>query len=132
MARTPDERLDRYMRFRCTDQEGERLMRVAKSQSMTFSEYARQHLLPAARSGHGGGRHQAATVSRAGEGPAGATDSEAKVLAFQIQKVGVNLNQIAKAMHIHQAPPPPDLQPLLEEIRQYVRRAQRLPKGYDP
>ena len=128
MARNYEQRLDRYMRFRCTEQEGERLVRTAKSRSMTFSEYARRELLPSGRPR----RARRQGRAEAGTGEEVAAQSEAKMLAFQIQKLGVNLNQIVKAMHTHQAPPPPELRPLLDEIRQYVRRAQRMPKGYEP
>ena len=62
--------------------------------------------------------------------PAVPPPGEAKQLAFQIQRVGVNLNQIVKAMHVHQTPPPPELIELLTDIRHYVRHAQQLPKGY--
>jgi hypothetical protein len=130
MPRTTDDPLDRYMRFRCTEAEGERLMRTARRQSLTFSEFARQQLLNARR------RRRTTTQFvesvTAAANLASVPDSDAKALAFQIQKVGVNLNQIVKAMHTHQTPAPPDLHELLGEIRQYVRKAQRLPNTHVP
>lgn len=121
MPRRTDEPLDRYMRFRCTEAEGARLMRRAAAEAVTFSEFARRQLLPAKHLRRRGGE----TVTSAPETNA---STEAKALAFQIQKIGVNLNQIVKSMHQHQAPPPAELAPLLADIRAYVRRAQHLPK----
>ena len=128
MPRRTDDPLDRYMRFRCTEQEGERLMRLAKSRSLTFSEFARQQLL-ADRRRRRGSHH---TAIDDGKGEGSAPETETKALAFQIQRVGVNLNQIVKAMNSFQAPPPPELAPLLDEIRRYVRRANHLPKTHVP
>jgi hypothetical protein len=125
MPRTTDNPLDRYMRFRCTEREGERLVRMAESQSLTFSEYARQQLLQARRRGK-----SRALILEAPVRPEVA--AEARKLAFEIHKVGVNLNQIAKAMHSFHRPPPPELAQLVAEIRQYVRKAHQLPKDLAP
>lgn len=130
MPRTTDDPLDRYMRFRVTDAEGQRLVRMAEAQSLTFSEFARQQLLQARRRSR---TKQQFAQSAGLTAPLPAVQqSEAKALAFQIQKVGANLNQLVKAMHSFHTPPPPDLRQLLDEIRLYVRKAHKLPASYDP
>jgi hypothetical protein len=45
------------------------------------------------------------------------------MLAEQMRKVGVNLNQIARRMNEQRSPPPRQLTVLLDEIRSYVRQA---------
>jgi hypothetical protein len=127
MSRTTDDPLDRYMRFRVTETEGARLMRQAEAQSMTFSEFARQQLLRSKRQTRRG-----QSTPEEGPVPPLMADSEVRSLAFQMQKVGVNLNQIVKAMHSFRRPPPPELTQLLGEIRAYVRQAQKLPTRYEP
>lgn len=52
--------------------------------------------------------------------------SVAQVLAEQVRRVGVNINQIAHRMNELRIPPPIDLAPLLDEIRSYVRQARSL------
>ena len=130
MPRTTDDPLDRYMRFRVTEAEGLRLMRLAEAQSMTFSEFARQQLLQARRERRTR-REFAASAGSTTPLPL-VPQSEAKALAFQIQKVGANLNQMIKAMHSFRRPPPPELTQLLGEIRHFVRQAQKLPARYEP
>jgi hypothetical protein len=50
----------------------------------------------------------------------------ARELAVQVQRVGVNLNQIVRRMNEDHTPPPRDLMMVLDEIRAYVRQARQL------
>jgi hypothetical protein len=38
----------------------------------------------------------------------------------QLKRIGNNLNQIAKMLNTYRLPPPPDLEPLLREIRRLI------------
>lgn len=50
----------------------------------------------------------------------------ARELAIQVQRVGVNLNQIVRRMNEDHTPPPRDLTMLVDEIRAYVRQARQI------
>jgi len=41
----------------------------------------------------------------------------------QMSRIGNNLNQIARNFHRFQVPPPADLQPVLQAIREIIRKA---------
>lgn len=60
------------------------------------------------------------TVSRAvQEGP----NHLGPLLLAQLSRLGNNLNQIARMLHMTRNPPPPSLESLLQELRALLRRA---------
>jgi hypothetical protein len=105
---------DRYVSFRCTEAEVTRLQRRASDAGMSVSDYARHLLL--ADVPKDAGTPMLAIIDNPG----------ARLLAEQVRRVGVNINQIAHRMNELRIPPPTDLMPVLEEIRSYVRQARVL------
>lgn len=90
---------DRYVSFRCTEAEVTRLQGRAVRAGMSLSDYARHVLLMKdAPSAH---TPAYATI----ENPA------TRLLAEQVRRVGVNINQIAHRMNELRIPPPGDLAP---------------------
>jgi DNA-binding transcriptional MerR regulator len=104
---------DCFKTFRFTEAEITRLEGRARAAGRTLSAYVRMTLLdrPEDRAG---------PASTAG---ARRFDRRERMLAEQMRKVGVNLNQIAHRMNEQRIPPPRELTMLLDEIRHYVRQA---------
>jgi hypothetical protein len=102
--------------FRCTEQEAMRLKNAARRSHMSLSDFVRARVLKARKSRTGA----AAIVEMPADDPG------ARVLAHQVHRVGVNLNQIARMMNTFQMPPPNDLTDVLKQIRDYVRQAHQL------
>jgi hypothetical protein len=105
---------DSFVSFRCTEAEITQLLRQAQAASMSLSHYARSVLL------HADGLRPSEPPSAPIENPA------IRLLADQVRRVGVNINQIAHRLNEHQMILPPNLPEILEEIRSYVREARAL------
>jgi hypothetical protein len=105
---------DRFVSFRCTEAEVTRLHSRAHAAGMSVSDYARHVLL--------GGNGAAVSASP----PSIIANPDARALADQVRRVGVNVNQIAHRLNEHRMILPPNLSDLLEEIRAYVRQARNL------
>src|SRR4051812_18099144 len=116
MPRRPkDEPRDCFQTFRFTGAEITRLRARARTSGRSLSAYVRMILLepqepgmPTAPRPHGDEKPKS-------EQPA------VQVLADQMRRVGVNLNQIVHRMN-EMRTPPPELSSILSEIRTYVRR----------
>ena len=116
MPRPPsDNPRDRLLNFRCTDEEAARLRNKARQSQLSLSDFVRARVLKARKS-----RSKDAAFLEPVE------DTGTRVLALQIHKVGVNLNQITRLMNTYQMPPPPELRDLIDQIRLYVRQANQL------
>jgi hypothetical protein len=130
-----DDPRDCFKTFRFTEAEIARLEARARATGRTLSSYVRMAVLD----GHGweaasGGRAEpeAVPVRRGRKRQAHPLSAEAAglpgedfatlMLAEQMRRVGVNLNQIAKRMNEQRIPPPRELTRLLAEIRAYVRQ----------
>lgn len=113
---------DRFKSFRLTEAEVTRLEARARASGRTFSEYVRMKAL------EGSAGEPESEGSRAGPGETSTghpTRGELRdrMLADQVRRIGVNLNQIAHRMNELRIPPPDDLARVLTEIRAYVRQA---------
>jgi hypothetical protein len=134
-----DDPRDCFKSFRFTEAEVTRLEARARAERRTLSAYVRARIL-----------NDEAQVAKAATGPpktaprtnrekldayyarrdeiavagAGSRDRmAARLLAEQMRRVGVNLNQIARRMNEQRIPPPRELTMVLDEIRTYVREA---------
>jgi len=127
-----DDPRDCFKSFRFTEAEVTRLEARARAERRTLSSYVRARILAeevpegptAVRSRRG---PMDAYYARKGEiAVAGASSRDrmaARLLAEQMRRVGVNLNQIARRMNEMRIPPPRELTMVLDEIRTYVREA---------
>jgi hypothetical protein len=104
---------DRFVSFRCTEAEITRLQRRAHAAGMSLSHYVRNVLLET-------------EAMRTGAEPALIENPATRLLADQVRRVGVNINQIAHRLNEHRMVLPPNLSEVLEEIRSYVREARAL------
>jgi hypothetical protein len=132
-----DDPRDRFKTFRFTEAEVTRLEARARASGGTLSDYVRDRVLdsqaepaPGNRFEPGGSDpHRSPSKNNppgGSAGPPGVARRNAfalRMLAEQLRKVGVNLNQIAKRMNEQRIRPPRELTMLLDEIRSYVRRA---------
>ena len=133
-----DDPRDRFKSFRFTAGEITRLEARARAAGRTLSDYVRARIFdghdhgPVAGHGVDGGalgpRRRASKKhppdgSPSPPGIAGHDGFALRMLAEQMRKVGVNLNQIARRMNEQRSPPPRQLTVLLDEIRSYVRQA---------
>jgi hypothetical protein len=127
---TKDDRRDRFRSFRFNDAEIARLRARARASGRTLSSYVRAKLLEVPASPAEpetgpvvtGKRRMAHGLSAEGTGlPEG--DFARRMLAEQMRRVGVNLNQIAKRMNEQRILPPRELTDILADIRAYVRQA---------
>lgn len=107
-----DDRRDEIIRVRLTGTERDRFERRAAVARRKPSDFARDRLL--------GG-----PVEVAGPAAPFTLDQQmrAAMLAEQIRKVGVNLNQWVRRMNELGVPPPAEAVLLLPEIRELVRRS---------
>jgi Bacterial mobilisation protein (MobC) len=130
-----DDPRDCHKSFRFTGAEITRLEARARAQRQTLSDYVRARILdpeahetgpPPAKATPSSNREKLdAYYARRGEIAAIATGARdrmaARLLAEQMRRVGVNLNQIARRMNEQRIPPPRELTMVLDEIRAYVR-----------
>ena len=112
--RRKDEPRDCFQTFRFTEAEITQLRTRARANGRSLSAYVRMILLERQE----GMEPTASRRLPLSEQPA------VRVLAEQMRKVGVNLNQIAYRMNAQHIPPPRELSSVLSEIRTYVRKAQ--------
>ncbi len=96
---------NRQLNIGLTDSEYQGILRRASQAGMRPVDLARARLL-------GGEARAVATL--------GATSSDPHVLAA-LSRIGNNLNQIARQLNTLRMPTPPDLEPLLEELRGILR-----------
>jgi Bacterial mobilisation protein (MobC) len=134
----------KFKTFRFTEAEVTRLQARAKGSGQTLSSYVRARLL------EGSTREEAPPQDALSEPPRtlrGKYDAywrmrqtgiegsgspadtaprtsvpKSRILAEQLRRVGVNLNQIAHRMNELRIPPPRELTMVLDEIRTYVRQ----------
>ena len=105
---------DCFKTFRFTQAEATRLEGRARAAGRSLSAYVRLLLLE-----RPGGEEATGPAHR--DSPH-APDRRQRILAEQMRKVGVNLNQIARRMNEQRIPPPRELVMVLDEIRTYVRQ----------
>ncbi len=108
---------DLFVHYRVNEEEYAKICDRANQAGMTLSHFARALLLSNPSPG----------MSPKGEGcPCDLVFSvspEAKALtelAEQARRLGVNLNQIAHVMNMLRVPPPPELRPLLNDLRRFM------------
>ena len=111
-----DDPRDCFKTFRFTEAELKRLEARARASRQNLSAYVRRLLLEVTD------QDIAARQEPPNAPQPARRDPSALVLAEQIRRVGVNLNQIARRMNEQRLPPPRELSGVLEEIRSYVRR----------
>jgi hypothetical protein len=107
---------DCFKTFRFTQAEASRLEGRARASGRTVSSYVRFLLLD-----RDGGGEASSPAHRGSPHP---QERRQRILAEQMRKVGVNLNQIARRMNEQRIPPPRELTMVLDEIRTYVRQVQ--------
>jgi hypothetical protein len=135
-----DDPRDCFKSFRFTEAEVTRLEARARAERRTLSAYVRARILrdeevqqpakaasPAKAAPRTNREKLDAYYARRDEiavAGAGSRDRmAARLLAEQMRRVGVNLNQIARRMNEQRIPPPRELTMVLDEIRTYVREA---------
>jgi hypothetical protein len=107
----------RLVSVRVTEQDHDRLFALAERSGTTLSEFARAKLLcdlplPSLKPGN---------TSEDVVLPLSPEAYAAKQLADQVRRIGVNLNQIAHRLNMLDEPMPPELSPLLRDIRRYMQ-----------
>ena len=101
----------RFVRYRVTEEEFAELTALAEREGfLTISEFARARTLCA----------KLAAIVTASEPVAKASPGE-RLIAEQIRRVGINLNQIAHMQNMLRIPAPAELAPLLMEISRYLQ-----------
>lgn len=113
---------DRQVNVALTAREFDSLKAAAEAAGMRFADYARQLLLrrwPLAETAVETVEVSAETAVEAQRVRTPAIDR----LAYgQLARIGANLNQAVRQMHSFGLPGPPDLEPLLRDIRGLVDR----------
>lgn len=109
---------EKLVNFRATAAEHAHLHRQARAHGMSVSSYARTLLI------------EAQEVTREAEErvatrptTASVPSAEARRLVYEINKAGVNLNQMARELNRGGMVPPLELARAIEEIRRFVREA---------
>ena len=133
-----DDPRDCFKSFRFTQAEITRLEARARAERRTLSAYVRARILeleshpppsadaPKTSFGVVAEKLNARYASKRqieALGTATRDRMAARLLAEQIRRIGVNLNQIARRMNEQRIPPPRDMTMLLDEIRTFVREA---------
>jgi hypothetical protein len=98
-----------HVAFRLTLEEAVALRECAAKAGRSLSDYARDAALSRRLSGQG----------REGRGPFAMEPAS----FHEIRRVGVNLNQVARRLNAQDMPAPPELVPLLAEIRAVLKKA---------
>ncbi len=122
-----DDPRDKFKSFRFTGAEVTRLEGRARASGQSLSDYVRARILngsgPEETPAYDGNREGAEDRSSRTDTPE--AEGQARLLAEQLRRIGVNLNQIARHMNEHHLPPPPEFVDLLDDIRGMVRRARQ-------
>lgn len=101
---------DRHVSFRINAEEHFKLLAKAHTSGMSVGDYVRSQALS----------------DRAVRSPLPRVVLTADVgtdVVHHLRKIGVNINQIARHCHQTKLPPPPNLDPLLAELRALLNRA---------
>jgi hypothetical protein len=103
---------DRFLRFRVSESEYERLTADAGKAGCTVSELLRRRMMAALR-----------LPAKTGVGAAPPTPEglAAWELAHEVRKIGVDLNQLARLLKVLKQPEPPELTALLPQVRLYMQ-----------
>jgi hypothetical protein len=102
---------NRVIRYRVTDEELAAITALAELEGFTLSKFSRIRALC--------DRILSEVVTTPGPAPCEISPGE-RLIADQIRRVGINLNQIAHMQNKLRVPAPPELGPLLLEIRRYM------------
>ena len=96
---------DRQLNLRLTRAEFEGVKARADSSGLRIVDYGRAVLLG-----------DKAVLARASAGSAAE-----RLIHAQLRRLGNNLNQLVRHLHMTKEPPPANLEPLLQDIRQALR-----------